>query len=121
MWRAWDGYRSPIGVHYVPPADLPSDWVPFGDVHSHVDHAAYASSTDKADELHAAGLHVVIGRIRREPPEIHVEAVVDGTRFVLDPGTVIEGYERRRSDVPREWLERVQVTESAAWTSRSVS
>ena len=119
---AWDGYRSPIGVHYQPPTDLPPDWVPFGDVHSHVQMAAYASSTDKEDELHAAGLHIVVGRIQKEPPEIHVEAVADGTRFVLAASDVIEDYEKRRLEVPQAWIDRVAVEEhSSYWYSGSVS
>lgn len=109
MSRVWNGYRSPIGLHYLPPADLPVDWIPFGDVHSHVHHAAYASSTDVDDEAHAAGLHIVVGRIHREPPEVHVEAVVDGQRFALELAQVIEGYARRRRDVPDAWLDRVRV------------
>lgn len=115
MSRAWDGYRSPIGVHYVPPTDLPVDWIPFGDVHSHVHYAAYASSTDVHDETHTAGLHIVVGRIHNEPPELHVEAVVDGTRFTFEPSEVIQNYddyETRRRDVPQEWIDRVQVQTS---------
>ena len=118
---SWDGYTSPIGVHYVPPASLPPHWRFFADVHSHVHGPAYASSVDKHDELHAAGLHLVVGRIGEEPPEIHVEAVVDGRRFVLDPGDVIEEYRERRSDVPQRWLDRVRVKESSSWYSGSVA
>jgi proteasome lid subunit RPN8/RPN11 len=119
----WSGSRYPIGVHYVPPADLPADCVPFGDIHSHVDYSAYASSTDVADEVHTAGLHIVVGRITREPPDIHVEAVVDGTRFELDVSQVIEDYRRRRMNVPEAWIERVEIKEST-WgyrQSRSAS
>jgi hypothetical protein len=120
--RVWNGIRYPIGVHYVPPSDLPPNWVPFGDIHSHVDYSAYASSIDKADEIHAAGLHVVVGRISQEPPAIHVEAVVDGTRFKLDAPLVIEGYSARRTNVPRKWIERVSVEEAApGWKSGSAS
>ena len=122
MHRAWDGYRSPIGVHYELPADLPADWIPFGDIHSHVHYAAYASSTDVADETHAAGLHVVVGRIAEEPPEVHVEAVVDAKRFVLTFDQIIEGYGKRASDVPEEWVERVEIEEEvSSWYPRSVS
>ena len=116
----WNGTRYPIGVHYVPPADLPADWVPFGDIHSHVNYSAYASSTDVADEVHTAGLHIVVGGILREPPDIHVEAVVDGNRFALDASQVIEDYRRRRMNVPEEWIERVQIKESG-WGYRSWS
>jgi hypothetical protein len=122
IYRAWDGYRSPIGVLYHPPTDLPAHWIPFGDVHSHVDGAAYASGTDKHDEEHGAGLHIVVGRISRDPPEIHVEAVADGQRFALRPGDVIEDYQQRNCDVPREWIDRVGVEESRSyWYSESAS
>ena len=122
IYRAWDGYRSPIGVHYHPPTDLPQDWIPFGDIHSHVNMAAYASGTDKDDETHAAGLHIVVGRIQKEPPEIHVEAVADGTRFALDASDVIEDYEKRQLDVPQEWIDRVRIEESApSWYAGGVS
>ncbi|MBW2274718.1 MAG: hypothetical protein JRG96_15735 [Deltaproteobacteria bacterium] len=103
------GYRYPIGVHYDPPTDLPEDWVVFGDVHSHVDYAAYASHTDVQDELHSAGLHIVVGRIQSEPPELHVEAVVDEKRFVLQPEQVLEGYRARRAEVPDDWIDQVEV------------
>jgi hypothetical protein len=116
----WNGNRYPIGVHYVPPADLPAEWVPFGDIHSHVNYSAYASSTDVADEVHTAGLHIVVGGILREPPDIHVEAVVDGNRFALDASQVIEDYRRRRMNVPEEWIERVQIKETG-WGYRSWS
>jgi len=112
------GYRYPIGVHYEPPPDLPEEWVVFGDIHCHVNHAAYASHTDIHDELHSAGLHIVVGRIQNEPPEIHVEAVVDGERFVLAPKEVIAAYESRRMRVPKQWLDRVEVdVERYQWSS----
>ena len=111
MSGAGSGYRYPIGVHYDSPGELPGDWVVFGDIHSHVDYAAYASHTDVKDELHSAGLHIVVGRIRREPPELHVEAVVDGERFVLAPDDVFSGYANRRMTFPEQWIERVEIEE----------
>ncbi len=72
-------------------------------------YSAYASGTDKDDELHSAGLHIVVGRIKQEPPDLHVEAVVDGKRFRLDPRQVIEGYEQRRLPVAKAWIEKVRV------------
>jgi hypothetical protein len=106
--RSEGGGRQPIGLRYTPPA-FPSGWIPFGDVHSHAWYEAYSSQTDVEDETYSAGLHVVVGRIDREPPEVHVEAVVDGTRFRVDPKHVIEGYERRDRGVPEAWIERVRV------------
>jgi hypothetical protein len=104
----WD--RShPIGLAYTPPLDLPRSWTLFGDVHSHVDLPAFASQTDVDDEVNSAGLHVVVGRLYKEPPEIWIEAVVDGARFRLEQGDVLGGYRARNPDVPAEWLERVRV------------
>ena len=91
MYESWDGYASPVGVHYELPTDWPAEWVCFGDIHSHVDQPAYASSVDKTDECHSAGLHLVVGRIQREPPEPHAEAGGDGERFLLDPPPLVEG------------------------------
>jgi hypothetical protein len=116
--RYSDGYVSPIGVHYVPPPDLPADWIPFGDIHCHVGYSAYASATDKDDELHSAGLHIVVGRIHDEPPDLHVEAVVDGQRFHIDPRQVIEGYRQRRVPAPKSWIDKVSVEDRTyvSWT-----
>ena len=115
------GDAYPIDLEYeVPP--LPPHRMLIGDIHSHVDGAAYASYTDKADELHRPGLHVVVGRIQDEPPQFHCEVVADGVRFrVRDLDLVMEGYRyRRRHEVPREWLSQVSVQpwRSAKYRSR---
>ncbi len=113
------GKPHPIGLHYYPPTDLPPEWIVFGDVHSHVNLSAYASATDKSDEEHSPGLHIVVGRIHTEPPEIHIDAVVDGTRFSIEREDVIEGYHERSRDVPQSWIDMVQVEveEYSSWSS----
>jgi PRTRC genetic system protein A len=106
----WGGRGYPMEVHYdVPP--LPPHLTVIGDIHSHVEEAAYASFMDQRDETHRPGLHLVIGRISQEPPEFHIEMVVDGARFPIKrPETVLEGYERRRiQDVPETWFNQVTV------------
>jgi hypothetical protein len=113
-----NGYRYPIGVHYNPPTNLPAAWVIFGDIHCHVTYSAYASHTDKEDELHSAGLHIVVGRIDEDPPDFHVEAVVDGERFALALEDICEGYVERRMKVPERWLEQVEV-EQYKWAARA--
>ena len=82
-----------------------------GDIHSHVDMSAYASAMDKDDELHRPGLHIVVGRLNLEPPDLHIEVTVDGTRFqVADPKMVLAGYHHRRlHEVPQEWIDKVNV------------
>jgi proteasome lid subunit RPN8/RPN11 len=106
---SYDGKRSAIGVEYYLDNALPNNWTVIGDVHSHVDGSAYASGVDTDDERHRAGLHIVVGCISRDPPDVHVEAVVDGCRFRMDPSRVIEGYRRRRTNVPQRWLDQVKV------------
>ncbi len=113
--RYYDGYQHAIGLFYHPPTDLPSSWVVFGDIHSHVNMSAYSSVTDVKDEAYSAGLHLVVGRIYRQDPEFHVEVVVDGQRFELELHEVVEGYEERNPDIPEEWVGRVTIEASAPW------
>jgi hypothetical protein len=96
-------------LHYHLPTDLGPERMIIADVHSHVFDAAYSSNQDRYDEEYRAGLHVVVGRLDLEPPQFHVEFVVDGTRFDVDPAQVMEGYESRCNEVPKEWLDRVSV------------
>ena len=107
------GHRYPIGIHYETAPTSAGDAVVIGDIHSHVDGAAYASATDQRDEAYRPGLHVVIGRINREPPEVHCEFVVDGARFRVEENQVIEGYVRRRLGIPRSWIDRVRLKKYA--------
>lgn len=108
--ESWTGRPYPMDLDYqVPP--LPPHLVLLGDIHSHVDGAAYASAIDQSDEAHRPGLHLVVGRILDEPPQFHCEATADGVRFaVRDLSQVLEGYHRRRvTEVPEEWLRKVTV------------
>jgi proteasome lid subunit RPN8/RPN11 len=104
------GSRYPLDLAYeIPP--LPKHQMLIGDIHSHVDGPAYASWTDKADESYRPGLHLVVGRIQQEPPEFYCAVTADGGRFeVKDLALVMESYqERRRSEVPEEWIDQVSV------------
>ncbi len=103
------GWLVPESLIYDTPTSLPAGVTVIGDIHSHVDLPAYASNTDQQDEVHRAGLHVVVGRIRSEPPEFHCEFVVDGARFRVEPKMAFAGYRRRRDDMPTDWLDRVDV------------
>ena len=107
--EGWSGRRYAKDVRYEQPLDLPPHQRVIGSVHSHVEGAAYASATDKDDEAYKPGLHVVVGRISTEPPDLHCEVVVDGSRFTVDPSAVLEGYETRDDGFPPEWIDRVQV------------
>jgi PRTRC genetic system protein A len=109
----------PIDVSYEIPT-LPAHLMLIGDIHSHVDGPAYASWTDKADEAYRPGLHIVVGRVQNEPPEFHCEVTADGTRFLVkDLSLIIPDYQKRRRDVPQEWIARVRVEHWANSTRRS--
>ncbi len=117
--RGWHGDLFPMELQYeIPP--LPPNLTLIGDMHSHVDGPAYASSMDKADEEFRAGLHIVVGRIRYEPPEFHCEVTVDGVRFAIkDLDTIFSDYQRRRErEVPPEWLDKLTVK---SWSSSAAT
>jgi PRTRC genetic system protein A len=107
--ETWNGKIYPIGVHYELPTNLDKDVIIIADVHSHVYDAAYSSYQDRSDEEYRAGLHLVVGRLDCEPPQFHAEFVVDGIRFDVDLGAVIEGYQSRCKQVPQDWLKLVSV------------
>lgn len=88
---------------------LPPHLLKIGDIHSHIKMAAYHSFMDKADEEHRPGIHVTIGRIDEEPPDMCASIVVDGVRFVMDDMMeVIEDYDARAS-FPAAWLDQFSI------------
>lgn len=89
--------------------NYPDNWILIGDVHSHERMSAYASWQDEKDEAKRSGLHMIVGKVHQEPPEFHVDIVVDGARFKLkDPLSIIEGYKHRNMDIPDEWMKKVK-------------
>ncbi len=119
----WDRRPYPIGLHYAIPPLHERGYKLLGDIHSHGSEAAYASAIDVADELHTPGLHVVAGRVHQDPPQLHVEYVVDGTRFKLDAADVLEldGYPGRSSSCDPSWIERHRTESAAAYHRRQQS
>jgi hypothetical protein len=110
VWQGWAGRRSPLDVRYTVPVPLPARHLLVGDIHCHGNMAAFASLTDRADEVYRDGIHGVVGHIESEPPEFHLELAIDGHRFPLAPEQLFEGYGARRHFVPRKWLDKVKVT-----------
>ncbi len=108
-YSSYDGSNYPIGLKYEVNAEIPPHWSVLGDLHCHGQESSYSSSVDRDDERHRPGLHIVVGQIHCEPPQFHVDFVVDGMRFKVEQSLVLEGYEKRRLTVPREWIDSVQV------------
>ena len=109
--RTFAGGLHPSAVRYEVPS-LPPHLKVFCDIHSHCDLSASSSATDTRDEEYRAGLHAVVGRLHQEPPQFHIEAVVDGTRFHVNSRTLFKGYEKRSYDFPSWWMDKVEVSGS---------
>jgi len=107
-WKGKKQMGGPMDVKYQIP-DMPPNKMVFGDIHSHVTMSAFASSMDMNDEVDKPGIHIVVGKIDKEPPQFHIEATVDGVRFdIRDLESVAEGYEKRNeADVSEEWINKV--------------
>ena len=117
VWESHGGLRSALDVRYTVPLVLPPGHLLVGDIHCHGTGAAYSSFTDRDDERYRTGFHVVVGRIEEEPPRFHLEFTVDGKRIPARFADLFEGYRRRRSGVPRKWLEKVHVqVKRSFWT-----
>ena len=111
---------GPMSVHYEIPDNIPPHQEIIGDIHSHVYFAAFSSATDTNDETHRPGLHIVIGKLGEEPPEFHVEAVVDGLRFSVKPEYAMEvdKYRARSTNTPKAWIKKVKIVKPkpiASW------
>ncbi len=96
-------------VRYEFPHPPAEGLVIFGDIHCHCDMSAYASAMDQADEVLFNGLHIVVGWMHQEPPQWHIEAVVDGVRFAVARDLVCEGYHLREPSFPPQWRARHSV------------
>lgn len=117
VWESRGGSRSAWDVTYRVPTDLPARHLLVGDLHSHAAMPAYASMTDRADEARRDGVHGVVGRLDRDPPDFHLALAIDGYRFTLARDQLFEGYARRRR-FPRRWLDQVRVkVERSSWAS----
>ena len=107
----WDGDRMPDDVRYDTPIDMPPHFLMVGDIHSHGNMSAYSSYTDKLDEKYRDGVHGVVGKIDKNPPEFHLEFCVDGARFELEFDDLFEGFDKRRKLIPQQWINKVKIEE----------
>jgi hypothetical protein len=89
-------------------ADLPAGSRLVGTMHSHGGFSAYASSTDEDDEAELDGLHIVVGDFDRRRLGYSAAIVVDGIRFTLKTGQLIER-PRRLVEPPDDWLGKVKL------------
>ncbi|MFN8631803.1 MAG: Mov34/MPN/PAD-1 family protein, partial [Chloroflexota bacterium] len=112
---------SPVTVKFaISERDLPPGSRLVGTIHSHGGFGAYASSTDEDDDSGLDGLHVVVGDLDRRSTGYAAAVVVDGARFHLPIGRLIER-PRRLAEPPADWLERVKVVQAPTRPARKPS
>jgi hypothetical protein len=100
---------SSVSVKFdVSDAELPAGSRLVGTMHSHGGFTAYASSTDEDDEAELDGLHVIVGDFDRRRLCYSAAIVVDGIRFHLKTGQLIER-PRRLIEPPADWLHKVKL------------
>jgi hypothetical protein len=109
VWESYSGMRSALDVKYTLPKSMPARHLLVGDIHCHGDVGAYASWTDKEDEQYRDGIHAIVGHIDKNPPSLHMELAIDGTRFPLRFDAIFKGFRQRRRIIPDEWMEMVKV------------
>jgi len=88
--------------------DLPAGSRLVGSMHSHAGFTAYASSIDEDDEAELEALHIVVGDFDRRRLGYSAAIVVDGIRFHLKTGQLIER-PRRLAEPPDDWLQKVKL------------
>jgi PRTRC genetic system protein A len=111
LWQSWSGrWHVSHDIEYDLPTVLPAGYVLLGDAHSHAHMAAYASAVDKDDEAYMDGLHLVVGCVDEKRPEFHLDFVMDGKRFPLEPSEFVgDAAVDPAPLVPRSWKQRVEV------------
>ena len=71
-----------------------------GTIHSHCDAAAFASGTDDKDEISQNGIHITLGHISDERPEIHGRVVFRKIKYAVHWADWLDG---APSDVPESF------------------
>lgn len=89
-------------------SDVPAGSRLVGSMHSHGGFSAYASSIDEDDEAELDGLHIVVGDFDRRRLGYSAAIVVDGSRFHLKTGLLLE-WPRRLAEPAEEWLRKVKL------------
>ena len=92
--------------------ERPPGYVRCGSIHSHAELSAYASHTDCVDEKNLDGIHAVVGHLDRERVSVAASLTASGQRHSKYTYDLLEPFDMARalaSDVPIEWLERVDL------------
>lgn len=117
---------SSASVNYTIGKDAPKEsegYYQAGSIHSHPSFSAFQSGTDLRDEITFDGIHVTIGHITRENPEIDVRLCASGSIYKLDhtkkEGIIIE--KEDDTQIPKEWIKKVSKVIQAGFNQKSLT
>ncbi len=79
-----------------------------GSFHSHPNFGASQSNVDAGDELNFDGLHVTLGYITRDEPEIHARFCFHGQTYISKSNWIQKRPKGLDYTFPKEWLEKVK-------------
>lgn len=82
------------------------DYRMFGSIHSHCDAGAFHSGTDDKDEFMFDGLHITLGKVSQNTPEIACRWMLAGQWWKAEPSGCI-AFNSERPNVDGRWMERV--------------
>ncbi len=119
MYSCWGRYYPEDSVEYDNPLTLPEGAVHFGDAHSHIGPPS-PSIVDHNDETHLDGLHIIVGYINSHCPRWHIDFSIDGHRFSVPTGVILEAIpEAPFPEPPEEWMQEIKVNYPASYYKNS--
>jgi hypothetical protein len=119
MYQCWGRYYPEDSVKYDNPLTLPEGAVHFGDAHSHIGPPS-PSLMDHNDETHLDGLHIIVGYINSRCPRWHIDFSIDGHRFSVPTGVILEAIpEAPFPEPPEEWMKEIHVAYPASYYKQS--
>jgi hypothetical protein len=106
IFQTPSGWQAGDWIEFYHPLTLPDGFLHFGDAHLHVG-SPEPSSIDVRDDQD--GLRIVVGTIATVP-SYHVEFVVDGRRFRIQPAKVFETLPCQPfGHPPSSWIEQIRL------------
>ena len=118
-------YVSGASVNHKVGVDEMGDRLPVGTIHSHCMMGAFHSGTDDHDMGKMPGLHMTIGKVLADKPELAIAMAVGETQFDFSEFNVWDGEETEDANgydtAPDHWIRFVHPNQQAPWTGGTVT
>jgi len=108
IWIPTNGKEEMTLIHNqreAPPEGI-KDYRLFGSIHSHCDAGAFHSGTDDKDEFCFDGLHITLGHVGKNPPDMSCRWMLAGQWWKAEPSGCI-AFDHNAPKVDDRWMERV--------------